>query len=239
MHLFQRLVRRLKGHDRTVLDEGTPDLKTYFAQRDQHEAAVEAERTAWLAALPLDVHALLDGKPPHEIDFIRDGAALTPPSDRANAVRRWITLPDFPPEPGPTMTIAERLDHLFVTQLRPDGHEYTYQELADAFDGQLDPDEVAQLRAGTIPDDQVSLRTIFQVSRFFYVSPQYFYPVVHIRTLSGALSAHTRRMYEEMIMVALRRPVAVGPDLPPGPVPWGRHANVLVDIPNADSTMLQ
>jgi hypothetical protein len=125
------------------------------------------------------------------------------------------------------MTIAERVDHLFVTQLRADGHEYTYQELADAFDGQLDPDEVAQLRAGTIPDDQVSLRTIFQISRFFYVSPQYFYPVIDIRTLSGALSAHTRRTYEDMIMALLQRPVAPGPDLPPGPVAWGKHARSL------------
>ncbi len=160
----------------------------------------------------------------------REGAALTPPSDRANAVRRWITLPDFPPEPRPTMTIAEWLDHLFVRQLRPDGHEYTYGELADAFDGQLDPDEVAQLRAGTIPDDQISLRTIFQISRFFYGSPQYFYPVVHICTLNGALAAQTRRMYEEMIMVAVRQPIAPGPDLPPGPIPWGSQARMLADV---------
>jgi hypothetical protein len=125
------------------------------------------------------------------------------------------------------MTIAERLDHLFVTQLRPDGQQYTYQKLADAFDGQLDPSEVAQLRAGTIPGNQVSLRTIFQISRFFYVSPQYFYPVIHIRTLNGALSARTRRMYEDAIMALLRRPVAPGPDLPPGPLAWGNGARSL------------
>lgn len=224
MHFFHGLIRRLTKRGSGPRDEYRAARVTRDPRLAAYDEAAAAERAAWVAMLPDDVRALLDGKPPHEINFIRDGAALTPPSDQANAVRRWITLPDFPPEPGLTMTIAERLDHLFVTQLRPDGQEYTYQELAAAFDGQLDPDEVAQLRTGIIPDEQVSLRTIFQISRFFYVSPQYFYPVIHIRTLSGALSAQTRRTYEEMIMAVLQRPVAPGPDLPPGPVAWGKYA---------------
>jgi hypothetical protein len=231
MQRFQRFVRRFTWRTPRLWNEQRAAIVTRSPVLAAYNEAAAAEQAAWVASLPDDVRALLDGKPAHEINFIRDGAALTPPSDHANAVRRWITLPDFPPEPGPTMTIAERVDHLFVTQLRPDGQQYTYQELADAFDSQLDPDEVAQLRAGTIPNDQISLRTIFQISRFFYVSPQYFYPVVHIRTLSGPLSVHTRRMYEEMIMAVLRQPVAPGPDLPPGPVPWSSQARVLSDLP--------
>lgn len=165
---------------------------------------------------------------------------MTPPSDGANAVRRWITLPDLLEYPAPTTTIAERLDHLFAKQPRPDGQEYTCEQLAVAFDGHLEPDEAAQLRAGNIPNEQVSLRTMFQISRFFYVSPQYFYPVVMICSRTGSsLGAHARRMDEELIMALLRRPLPSGPDLPPGSVPWGQHANMFVDTPRSPRTTLQ
>jgi hypothetical protein len=142
--------------------------------------------------------------------------------------------------PAPTTTIAERVAYLFATQPRPGDQEYGYEELAVAFDGQLNPNEVAQLRADTIPDDQVSLRTIFQISRFFYVSPQYFYPVMMICSRNGSsLAAHARRMDEELIMALLRRPLPAGPDLPPGSVPWGQHAHMFVDTARSPRTTLQ
>jgi hypothetical protein len=122
----------------------------------------QAAQDAWLATLPPDLQAELAPLPPHDIDTLMAMAANTSVSDRANAVRRWRTLPDQPPNPLIELSISERVDYLFRTQRRPDGVMYTDAEIAAAFDGQVDLQALAELRAGTT--DQPDIQLLFQRS---------------------------------------------------------------------------
>ena len=169
------------------------EWRTQFEQRQREEAEQQA---TWLASLPADLQAELQDAPRHQIGLLMATAALTPESDRANAVRRWRTLPDQLPY-LPSATLIERIDHVFRTHLRPDGTEYSYEDIATAFEGAVDPTYVAQLRSGAIadPDPQV----VFQLGRFFHIQPTYFYPFVHIRYVTGPLDPSSRIAEERFI----------------------------------------
>jgi hypothetical protein len=165
-----------------------------FGERQQEKAA---RRLAWVASLPSDLQAALQELPAAEIDWLIDTAALTPECDRADAVWRWRTLPDAQPELPMSATLAERVDYLFRTQLRPDGSPYRVEDVARAFDGSIDPDMLDQIRTGALSDPDPEV--IFKLGRFFHVPPTYFYPIVHIRYTGSPLGPQARIAAEELL----------------------------------------
>lgn len=157
-----------------------------------------AQRAAWLAALPSDLQADLSTMSDSELDSLMATAALTPPSDCANAVRRWRTMPDDAPRRPAGMPMAAFVDLLFTTQLRPDGTCYTEDDISIAFDGTVDPAAVQQLRAGAY--EELDLELLFAVGRFFHVPPEYFVPgLLGIRRVGSALDPHNRCGSEELL----------------------------------------
>jgi transcriptional regulator with XRE-family HTH domain len=80
-------------------------------------------------------------------------------------------------------TVARLVDQLFQTYRRSDGQEYTYQEVAAALDGELDPTMLGRLRRGQVPNP--SRNTLKLLCLFFQVSPTYFFPELKVEpTLS-------------------------------------------------------
>jgi hypothetical protein len=165
-----------------------------YSQRQQEQAA---RRSVWVASLPSDLQAELHELPAAEIDWLIDIAALTPERDRADAVRRWRTLPDARPELPWSATLTERVEHLFRTQLRPDGSPYRAEDVARAFEGSIDPDVLDQIRSGALSDPDPEI--IFKLGRFFHVSPTYFYPIMHIRYAGSPLAPQSRIATEELL----------------------------------------
>src|SRR3712207_2762127 len=83
---------------------------------------------------------------------------------------------DYYPVGGtmPSPSIADLVDHLFKTRRRPDGKEYTYQEISDALGGELEPSHLAKIRKGKIPNP--SWKTLRHLCLFFQVPAAYFFP---------------------------------------------------------------
>lgn len=79
--------------------------------------------------------------------------------------------------------VAHLVDQLFQTHRRSDGQEYTYQEVATALGGELDPTMLGRLRRGQVPNP--SRNTLKLLCVFFQVSPTYFFPELKVEpTLS-------------------------------------------------------
>src|SRR6188768_2513129 len=69
---------------------------------------------------------------------------------------------------------ADLVDALFLTHRRPDGKEYTYQEVSNGINGELDPSYITKVRKGIIKNpgrDALKLLCFF-----FHVPASYFFP---------------------------------------------------------------
>lgn len=99
--------------------------------------------------------------------------------------------------------LAERIDHLFRTQMSPRGREYTYREVAAAVSGQdgttFSPAYLWQLRTGA--KDNPTMRHLEALARFFQVSPSYFFdddltefPETDVRLLAASRSETLHQM---------------------------------------------
>lgn len=70
-------------------------------------------------------------------------------------------------------TISHKIDHLFVTVLRSDGREFTYDDVERGTDGRVSRSYVWKLRHGR--NNNPSLDVIEALSQFFGVPPAYFF----------------------------------------------------------------
>jgi transcriptional regulator with XRE-family HTH domain len=70
--------------------------------------------------------------------------------------------------------IADLVDHLFKTRLRPDGKEYTSQDVENATDKRLTSSAVRKLREGKSRNP--SRDTLMELCFFFRVPAAYFFP---------------------------------------------------------------
>lgn len=71
-------------------------------------------------------------------------------------------------------TVGELVDQLFKTHLRPDGKEYTYQEVAAALNGELDATYIGKLRSGKITNPGRNVLKLLCL--FFRVPSSHFFP---------------------------------------------------------------
>lgn len=71
-------------------------------------------------------------------------------------------------------TVGQLVDELFHTHRRPDGREYTYQEICTALDGAIEPSQLSRLRNGKVTNP--GRETLLALCRFFQVRPSYFFP---------------------------------------------------------------
>lgn len=88
--------------------------------------------------------------------------------------RRRITPVALVRRPAADADCAELVDQLFKTHVRPDGKEYTYQEVSHALGGELDPTLIGKLRSGKTKNP--SRNTLKLLCSFFKVPPSYFFP---------------------------------------------------------------
>jgi len=82
-------------------------------------------------------------------------------------------------------TVAQLVDQLFRTHRRRDGREYTYQEVSEALNGELNPTYISKLRKGKIANP--GRTTLLQLCIFFQVSPTYFFPELNQRNITEEL----------------------------------------------------
>ena len=74
---------------------------------------------------------------------------------------------------APTNT-AQLVDYLFKTHLKPDGQEYSYQEVSKALGRELDPSYLAKVRRGVIKNP--GRDALMHLCLFFRVPASYFFP---------------------------------------------------------------
>jgi transcriptional regulator with XRE-family HTH domain len=134
-----------------------------------------------------------------------------------------------------TPIIAHLVDTLFKTHLKPDGQEYSYQEVSQALGRELDPSYLAKVRKGIIKNP--GRDALMHLCLFFQVPASYFFPELEalapaqntqeeesINTLRVAfrslnLSPDVQR-YLEGIIAALRNQERASKDqvsVPPSP----------------------
>jgi transcriptional regulator with XRE-family HTH domain len=70
-------------------------------------------------------------------------------------------------------SVSEKIDHLFHTVRRPDGREYTYDDVEQGTSGRVSRSYVWKLRHGR--NRNPSLDVIEAMSEFFDVPPEYFF----------------------------------------------------------------
>jgi transcriptional regulator with XRE-family HTH domain len=70
-------------------------------------------------------------------------------------------------------TVSEKIDHLFHTVRRPDGREFTYDDVEQGTSGRVSRSYVWKLRHGR--NRNPSLDVIEALSEFFRVPPMYFF----------------------------------------------------------------
>lgn len=91
-------------------------------------------------------------------------------------------------------TVAELVDELFWTHRRPDGREYTYDEVSTALGGKIDPGYLSKLRRGKIKNP--GREALLALCRFFKVRPDYFFPEI--------VAPYDEQQPEDPMQVALR-----------------------------------
>ncbi len=69
---------------------------------------------------------------------------------------------------------AHLVDSLFKTHLKPDGQEYSYQEVSNALGRELDPSYLAKVRRGVIKNP--GRDALMHLCLFFQVPASYFFP---------------------------------------------------------------
>jgi transcriptional regulator with XRE-family HTH domain len=72
-----------------------------------------------------------------------------------------------------TETVSEKIDHLFHTVRRPDGREFTYDDVEQGTAGRVSRSYVWKLRHGR--NRNPSLDVIEALGEFFRVPPSYFF----------------------------------------------------------------
>jgi transcriptional regulator with XRE-family HTH domain len=73
-----------------------------------------------------------------------------------------------------TSITAQLVDSLFKTHLKPDGQEYSYQEVSQALGRELDPSYLAKVRRGVIKNP--GRDALMHLCLFFQVPASYFFP---------------------------------------------------------------
>jgi transcriptional regulator with XRE-family HTH domain len=100
--------------------------------------------------------------------------------------------------------VAELVDHLFKTRRRPDGKEYTYQEVENATDKRLSASYIRKLREGMIRNP--GRDALMELCFFFRVPASYFFPELE------ALAPPEEYTQQDQLHVALRS-LEVSPDV--------------------------
>ena len=72
------------------------------------------------------------------------------------------------------VNIGQLVDQLFKTHLRPDGKEYSYQDVAAALNGEIDSTYLGKLRNGKVPNPGRNVLKLLCL--FFEVPASYFFP---------------------------------------------------------------
>lgn len=73
-----------------------------------------------------------------------------------------------------TKTTAQLVDDLFKEHRKPDGQEYSYQEVSKRLKGELDASSIAKIRKGVIKNP--GRDALMLLCRFFQVPASYFFP---------------------------------------------------------------
>jgi len=81
-------------------------------------------------------------------------------------------------------TIGQLVDELFKTHQHPSGREFTYQEVSNGINNELDPTYIAKMRKGRVPNP--GRNSLLLLCQFFEVEPSYFFPELAHRDLSNS-----------------------------------------------------
>ena len=81
-----------------------------------------------------------------------------------------------------TLTTAQLVDKLFNEHRKPDGREYSCQEVSKALNGELDASYIAKVRRGVIKNP--GRDALMLLCRFFQVPSSYFFPELEALTSS-------------------------------------------------------
>ena len=98
-----------------------------------------------------------------------------------------------------TKTTAQLVDDLFKEHRKPDGQEYSYQEVSKALEGELDASSIAKIRKGVIKNP--GRDALMLLCRFFRVPATYFFPELDDLALPEE-TADQRNM--DLIRIGLR-----------------------------------
>jgi transcriptional regulator with XRE-family HTH domain len=118
-------------------------------------------------------------------------------------------------EPKAVPSVAELLDNLFKTRTKLGGKEYSYQEVSDGLNGELDPTYIAKIRKGRITNP--GRNTLLLLCRFFQVPATYFFPELDLQPVSEDLAD------EQLDEALARRAAKLTPEA-------RRHLAALLDI---------
>jgi transcriptional regulator with XRE-family HTH domain len=88
-------------------------------------------------------------------------------------------------------SIPEKLDHLFKTVRRPDGREFTYDQVEKGTSGAVSRSYVWKLRNGR--NENPSLEVIEALARFFEVPVTYFFEGVDVPSQDAVAVANLLR----------------------------------------------
>lgn len=99
---------------------------------------------------------------------------MTGSSDGPNRVPGTSVKPLDGAQPGRrSETFTEKLDHLFKTVTKPDGTEYTYEEVEEGIGKAVTASYIWRLRTGKARNP--GYRVLKALSDFFNVEPNYFF----------------------------------------------------------------
>ena len=94
------------------------------------------------------------------------------------------------------ITVADLINNLFSSHLRPDGREYTNKEVCDSLGNAIETSHLSRLRKGKIANP--GRDTLLALCRFFRVPPSYFFPELAENTNEESVDP------EMMMQIALR-----------------------------------
>jgi transcriptional regulator with XRE-family HTH domain len=72
------------------------------------------------------------------------------------------------------VNVSELVDQLFKRYRRPDGKEYTYQEVSTALGGEIDISTISKIRSGVISNP--GRKALLLLCQFFQIPASYFFP---------------------------------------------------------------
>lgn len=81
-------------------------------------------------------------------------------------------------QPSGEQSVAELVDALFKSNTKPDGREFSYNEIAttmrERYGRPVDPSHIGKIRAGLVKNP--SRETLLMLCQFFKVPASYFFP---------------------------------------------------------------